>query len=213
MAKSAKAAAQAVASPELHSNPGLVAPGEFEDFYREAYREVVKAAMIAGATREEAEDAASKTFLRMLERWPVDGTPLRYARTAVLHNFIQGKTRGTARVTRRLIERGHIPPYEGAIDAELSAREGREWIADVLSELSGTQREVMERIADGLTYEEIAEDLGRSREVVRRRLCDARARLVQILNPDGESMQPNLQRHAPPGRRPDDRQEQLRHAP
>jgi hypothetical protein len=71
----------------------------------------------------------------------------------------------------------------------------------------------MERIADGLSYEEIAQDLGKSREVVRSRLCDARARLIQILNPDGGSAgrpRPATARHSPEGAH--DWQERPRHA-
>jgi hypothetical protein len=101
----------------------------------------------------------------------VNGTPVLYARRAVVNNFIQDKTRGTAR--------GSPAP-----------------------ELPRSQREVMERIADGLSYEEIAQDLGKSREVARSRLCDARARLIQILNPDGGSAgrpRPATARHSPEG--------------
>jgi RNA polymerase sigma factor (sigma-70 family) len=193
------ATAQAVASRQSVPCSSLGIPGGFGIFYRSSYKEVVKAAMIAGATIEEAEDAASRTFVAMLRKWPVDGVPLAYARKAVVSNFIQDKTRGTARVARRLIERGHAPHQEGAEDAGFSAAESEEWIAGVLSELPPSQREVMERIAGGLTYEEIAEDLGRSREVVRRRLCDARARLVRILNPDGSrARQPPLAAERPP---------------
>jgi RNA polymerase sigma factor (sigma-70 family) len=179
----------AVSSPGL--DPGAARlPEGFEDFYRSSYREVVRAALIAGATSEEAEDAVSKTMTEMLGIWPVPGHPLRYARKAVVHNFIKDKTRGTARVARRLVERGHVTPHNGNEDQRLTAQEGREWTASVLSELTEAQREVMQLIADGLTYEEIAEALGKSRDVIRRRLSDARARLVNILNPDGEFRQP-----------------------
>ena len=142
--------------------------------------------MIAGATFAQAEDAASETFVYMLRRWPVNGSPLAYARRAVVSAFLKDKTRGTSRVARRLIERGPASVRrEGAEDPGLSTLEGHGWLADVLSQLTPAQREVMERIARGLTNEEIAEELGRSQDVVRRRLCDARARLVQILNLDG----------------------------
>lgn len=196
------------AAPQLECCPCAVGSlAGFEDFYRGSYREVVKAAMIAGATRVEAEDAASRTFLRMLERWPVSGAPLGYARKAVVHNFIQDKTRGTARVAHRLVERGHVSvwSHEGEEDAGFTAREDQEQIAAILSGLPMAQREVMRRITDGLTYEEIADDLGVSREVVRRRLCDARARLVTILDPDGGPRQPRPSTaRSPQGRRPDD---------
>jgi RNA polymerase sigma factor (sigma-70 family) len=172
----------------------------FEAFYRDAYREVVKTAMIAGATLEEAEDAASRTFLAMAQRWPVDGAPLMYARKAVVNNFIRDKTRGSARVVQRLVERGPASLHEeGADDTELSTVEGRSWVADVLSELTPAQLEVMERITDGLTTEEIANDLGKSQAAVRRHLCDARARLVQIMNPDGsKAAQPRPAPERPP---------------
>jgi RNA polymerase sigma factor (sigma-70 family) len=180
--------AQTLAPQPFAPRSGPEAFDGFVPFYRDSYREVVKRAMIAGATPEEAEDAASKTFLDMLQRWPVDGFPLMYARTAVVTNFIKDKTRGNRRVARRLIERGPASLHrEGTEDAELSSLEGHDWVADVLSQLTPAQREVMERIARGLTNEEITADLGKSQDVVRRRLCDARGRLVQILNPDGST--------------------------
>jgi RNA polymerase sigma factor (sigma-70 family) len=183
-------AARAVASPRrLDPLPPALLEG-FEDFYRSSYREVMRAAMIAGATTEEAEDALSKTLTEMLRIWPVTGRPLSYARKAVVHNFIKDKTRGTARVASRLVERGHVMPHEGAEDQRLAAPEGREWIAGVLSELTPAQREVMRLVADGHSCEEIAETIGKSGDVVRRRLSDARARLVKILNPDGEFRRP-----------------------
>jgi DNA-directed RNA polymerase specialized sigma24 family protein len=96
----------------------------FDDFYRSSYRELVKAAMFAGATFDEAEDAVSKSLTEMLRRWPVPGHPLRYARKAVIHNFIKDKARGTTRVASRLVERGHVNHHEGAEDRQLTAREG-----------------------------------------------------------------------------------------
>jgi RNA polymerase sigma factor (sigma-70 family) len=162
----------------------------FDAFFIRSYRNVCKTVMIAGATPDEAEDAASTAFLYMLQRLqagrPVSGFPLRYARTAAVNAFIKEKTRGSSRVAQRLIARQPASLHEE--DAKLSILEGQEWVAGVLGQLTPAQREVMERIARGLTYEEIAEDLGKSKDVVRRRLCDARARLIQILNPDGSAV-------------------------
>jgi RNA polymerase sigma factor (sigma-70 family) len=177
--------AQPDSALEPQQSAAKVAPGEFEAFYRVSYQEVVKAAMTAGATIDEAADAASRTYIAMLERWPVPGPPLLYARRAVVHNFIKDKTRGTRRVAQRLFDRGPELHQEGAADPRLTDLEGLDWVKDALAELSPAQREVMERIACGLTHEEIARDLGKSQEVVRRRLCDARARLVRVINPDG----------------------------
>jgi RNA polymerase sigma factor (sigma-70 family) len=184
--RSKNEAANSVTSRQQPADsPGRAFPG-FEDFYRDSYREVVKAAMIVGAKLEEADDAASKAFLEMLERWPVQGTPLSYARKAAVSNFIKNKTRGTSRVAQRLTERGPAGLHrEGDDDSGLLVLEGQEWVKGVLGQLPPREREVMERIARGLGYDEIAAELGKSREVVRRRLCDARGRLVRVLDKDG----------------------------
>ncbi len=166
------------------------APEGFEDFFRSAWRELIKHAMVVGATRDEAEDAASQTMLEMLRRWPVQPHPLGYARRAVVSNYIKARTRGDQRIAQRLIERGHVPHQEGAVDSRLTASEDDEWAAGVLSLLPPAQREVMERITQGHSRDETLAVLGKSSETVRRNLCDARVRLRQLLHPDGELKQP-----------------------
>lgn len=187
-----------VAVPAIDPRPdpiALVPPplDGFEDFYRASYRDLVVAAMIAGATPEEAKDAASTTMAEMLKRWPVPGHPLRFARKAVVNNFIKAKTRGIPRVASRLVERGHVPHSEGAVDESLTALDDCDWVADVLSNLPPGQREVMQCIADGLDREEIAKLLGKTPATIRRRICDARARLAQLLSPDGDYKQQERQ--------------------
>jgi hypothetical protein len=61
-------AAQAVASMA----PGILPPSGpdgFDEFFRGSFREVVRAAMYAGATLQEAEDAANEALLGMLLHW------------------------------------------------------------------------------------------------------------------------------------------------
>lgn len=63
----------------------------------------------------------------------------------------------------------------------------------MLSCLPRAQREVMEVmecIAGGLDRDEIAEVLGKTKEAIRRTLCDARRRLREELHPNGEHKQP-----------------------
>ena len=163
--------------------PGPVSPA---DFYRASFRELVRTAMTAGATKAEAEDAASRTLSDILAAWAGREYTLSYARKAVVHNFIKDKTRGPGRVARRMIERGSVPIREGAEDSRLTELEDSQWVAAVLAILPPAQREVMECIAAGLDRDEIAETLGKSKEAVRRNLCDARARLAAELHPDGE---------------------------
>jgi RNA polymerase sigma factor (sigma-70 family) len=168
------------------------APDGYEEFFRSSFRELVRAAMYAGATLQEAEDAADKTLTEMLRRWGTNKQPLAYARKATVHIFIKDKTRGTSRVARRLIERGY----------QLTAWEDEEWVAYVLSSLPSAQHEVMELTAQGLDRDEIAKTLGKTRETIRRILCDARARLSRELNPAGERRQdPARQRRLQPSRR------------
>lgn len=183
------AARRASVSPAADTRP--LAPEGFEGFFSTSFRELVRTAMTAGAKQEEAEDAAAKTLTEMLPAWPIPGNPLAYARQAAVHNFIKDKTRGNRRVAQRLIDRGHVPHQEGAEDGQLTVWEDDRWVADVLSVLPPEQRRVMECIAQGLDREEIAEALGKSRAAVRRSLCDARARLAELLNPDGEPRQPS----------------------
>jgi RNA polymerase sigma factor (sigma-70 family) len=188
LAEPNQTAAQAVASPAADTWPSP--PAGFEEFFRASFRELVKTAMYTGATQQEAEDAAAKTLAEMLPRWTTRQHSLAYARQAAVHNFIKDKTRGTRRVARRLIDRGHVPHQEGAEDNRLTAWEDAEWVADVLSCLPRAQREVMECIATGLDRDEIAQTLGKTKEVIRRHLCDARTRLADELHPDGEHKQP-----------------------
>jgi RNA polymerase sigma factor (sigma-70 family) len=182
------AAAQAAVSPMSRTRPS-VAPAGFEEFFRSSFRELVRAAMYAGATAEDGQDAASKTLADMLQRWDTCGPSLAYARKATVHNFIKAKTRGINRVARRLVERGHVPGHEGDEDRQLTAWEDEEWVAAVLSTLPPAQREVMELIVEGFDRDEIAEAVGKTREAVRRNLSDARARLSRELNQDGSLKQ------------------------
>jgi DNA-directed RNA polymerase specialized sigma24 family protein len=191
-----QAAGQAVATPAAGARP--TAPPEFEVFFRTSFPEVVGTAMIAGATRQEAEDAADTALADMFPGWAVTvhENPLAYARQAAVHHFIKAKTRGDPRVIRRLIERGRVPLREGVEDPRLNELEDSEWVASVLSLLPRAQRAVMQCIADGIPRAEIAENLGMSREAVRRNLCDARARLAELLHPDGELKQPPMSSRA-----------------
>jgi len=179
-------AARVAAAAVVNVQP--LAPPRFEAFFRESFREVVRAAMIAGATLEEAQDAAARTLAGMLPAWGAYEHPLAYARRAAVHNF-KDKTRGSRRLIQRLVERGDFPA-EGAEDRGLTDFEDRDWVADVLSILPPAQREVMECIAAGMDRDEIAATLGKTKEAVRQNLCSARARLAKVLHPDGEYKQP-----------------------
>jgi RNA polymerase sigma factor (sigma-70 family) len=185
-----QAAAQAVAPPQPDPRPVVPPPLGFDDFFRAAWRPLIRTAVVYGATLQEAEDAAAEALTYMLPRWPIPDTPMAYARKAALNYFFKSRTRGDLRVAQRLIERGHVPHHEGDEDGRLTELEDSEWVNEVLSQLSSGQREVLGHVADGLTYKEIAEIIGKSDETVRQRVCAARARLKKILTPGGEYRQP-----------------------
>ncbi len=184
MPETNQSAAQAI-SPEIASRSA--APAGFEEFFSGTYRELVKTAMDAGATKPEAEDAVSKAMIEMLPKWRTGMRPtLKYMRKAVVHNYVKGRVRGQPRVVRRLIERGHIAWHESAEDGRLTAWEDEEWLDQVLTCLPPAQREVMECIARGIARDDIPEVLGKSPATIRRHLCDARVRLRAELDPDPE---------------------------
>ena len=183
------------------SNDRPPVPKGFEAFYRASFTNLVTVAMYAGATLEEGEDAAAKALEETLRNWDAIERPFAWARKATVHNFIKERDRGPARVARRLFQQRCIPHWEGAEDSQLTAWEDDEWVASVLSSLPPAQREVMELFVKQLDRDEIAQALGKTKEAIRRNLCDARARLARELNPDGERRQnPGSEYHRQPRR-------------
>jgi RNA polymerase sigma-70 factor (ECF subfamily) len=165
--------------PELRPDP----PSGFEQFYRTAYREVLKTAMYVGATEQEAADAAAETMEEILRRWEEIGKPLAYARRAVVNNFLKDRTRGPERIRRRLAERGEVTP-EAEAGTGLTQWEDRQWVTQLLEALPMAQRVVMAFIIDGFTPAEVASLLGKNQAAIRQNLRAARQRLAQTLGHD-----------------------------
>jgi DNA-directed RNA polymerase specialized sigma24 family protein len=102
------------------SQPGQAAAGavpppgdfEFDSFFRGSYKNLVRAVWLAGATREEAEDAVSDAMVYMLRRQhdgkPVSGDLAAYARTAAINYFIRAKGRGADGI-RRVVASDRVP--------------------------------------------------------------------------------------------------------
>jgi RNA polymerase sigma-70 factor (ECF subfamily) len=162
-------------------------PLGFDDLFRDSMRDLVRAAMYLGATKEEAEDAVVKAFTEMLPRWEEIDHPRAYARHAVLSNFVKERQRDQARVALRMIERGIIPRQEGVEDAQLTLWEDDDWLDQqlrvLLDSLPPAQREVMQWAILELSSSEIATVLGKTPEAVRRNLSDARRRLEMTHEP------------------------------
>ncbi len=147
---------------------------EFDEFFRQHYRNMIRNAMYAGATKEEAEDAVSDAMLGMLGRWCTLSNPVAYARRAVLNSFV--KVRQRERRRAELLAAEPKPSVHGE-DAGLTLWEDRQWVAQLLNSLPERQREVMALVVDGIEPRDIAELLGRSAAAVRQNLLEARKRL------------------------------------
>ena len=172
----------AVTSPRLGPFPPLPPQG-YEDFYEASFNDLVKTAMYAGANEAEADDAAQKTLLDMYTKWPVPGYPLKYARKAVVNNFINSKTRGRDLIDR-LIAGGYAPRHEAELATRLDDLEGQERVEALLSVLTASQAEVMRCVMNGFNPTETAELLSKTPGTVRKTLFDARSRLIELLNSD-----------------------------
>jgi RNA polymerase sigma factor (sigma-70 family) len=156
-------------------------------FFHKTYTPLIRVAMYYGASEQEAQDAVATTMEDVLRRWgEIDNRP-QYARTATISNFIKHKTRGSARLRRRIIEHGYSAPESGP-DEALTAWEERQWVTQLLESLPLAQREVMALIVDGYASTEIARLLGKTPETVRKNIQLARTRLKHLLarSPEGE---------------------------
>ncbi|OLE27776.1 MAG: hypothetical protein AUG44_09310 [Actinobacteria bacterium 13_1_20CM_3_71_11] len=170
----------AQAGPAPRVEPRAAPAQGFAVFFKASYRELVKAAMYAGATRHQADEAAAAATREVLRRWDELDNPLAYARRAVISNFIKEKTRDLERDRRRQLER-NAGTSEGREDPGLTVWENREWVLQMLRSLPAGQRDVMAFIVDGFTPTEIATLLGRSPAAIRQSLHDARLRLKETL--------------------------------
>jgi len=178
--------AQATVTPPVQVRS--TAPVGFVRFYREHFRTLLKTAMYAGATREQAEEATQKAMHEVLRRWDDIGDQAAYGCRAVISNFIKAKTHGLDRIRVRQVERGAGTAL-GRDDAALTMWEDREWVIFLLNSLPTEQRKVMAFVVDGFSPSEIAVMLGRSPEAVRQSLLEARKRLKQAIKDEGAAEQ------------------------
>lgn len=189
-----KGLAQATPTPRVERRTGVLE--EFSEFYRAEYRTLLQAAMYAGASRHEADEATATAMKEVLMRWSKLENPLAYARRAVISNFLKEKTRNLDRIRRRQVEK-HAGTAECREDPGMTVWEDREWVMQMLDSLPPGQRDVMAFIVDGFTPTEIAALLGRSPAAIRQSLRDARLRLTEALRRERAAEQAPLPRLSP----------------
>jgi RNA polymerase sigma factor (sigma-70 family) len=155
-------------------------PSGFEEFYRAAYRPLVRDVIFAGGKPHEAEDAVSTAMTEVLQRWETIENPAAYARRAAINNLIKDKQRGLPRIQKRLIQQGQVAP-EHDLDPGLTVWEQPEWVTLLLKSLPPAQREVLACMVDMFAPREIAQLLGKTEAAVRQNLRAARKRLADCL--------------------------------
>jgi RNA polymerase sigma factor (sigma-70 family) len=150
---------------------------EFNAFFTNYYREVVRHVMYLGGSKEEAEDAAATAFLATYQRWNDIGEHGAYTKVAARNAFLRLRAG-----TPRFLAANDFPELcDHAAKAELDAWEEQEWVEEVLSSLTSAQRATMRLLLDGLSRSEIAVTLGKTPGAVRKMLLDARQRLRPIV--------------------------------
>jgi DNA-binding NarL/FixJ family response regulator len=167
------AVAQVRIAPAQRADP---APEGFVEFFQEHYRTLVRAAMYAGATGMEADEATQTTMGELLSRW------------ANLDD------RGQDRLRVRQMRRTPAGPPARDTPA-LTLWEDREWVLQLLASLPPEQGKVMAFVVDGFKPAEIADLLGRSSDAVRQSLREARIRLRRALESEqAAGLQPGAKR-------------------
>jgi RNA polymerase sigma-70 factor (ECF subfamily) len=152
---------------------------ESDEFFREHYRPLLRAAMYAGASLQEAEDAVMTVMEDVLLRWDAIDQPAAYARRAVMHAFLKARERGLDRIRRRQVERRDVP--RDGEDPALTVWTDQQWIAQLLGTLPPAQRDVIDGVLADLTTAEISVLLGKTPAAVRQNLHAARQRLKAAL--------------------------------
>jgi RNA polymerase sigma factor (sigma-70 family) len=152
---------------------------DFEEFYRQHYRPLIKIVLLAHGSIEEAEDAVNDTMVEMLRNWAKISYPKTYACRAVASNFIKRRMRDRQQVPR-MIEGGHVT-RDADDGIESCVWEEQEWVVQLLNSLPAAQREVLALIYDQLSIQEVAELLGKTPEAIRKNLQLARQRLMSDL--------------------------------
>jgi RNA polymerase sigma factor (sigma-70 family) len=169
----------------MTSRSGVTVVGgvDFEALYRAKRSALVRFVRLAGATEEEANDAAQTAFAALLQvTYPIR-EPMGWLCRTALNDFRRSNLRVPSR-RRKVVERP-IPPREipepsasvpSAAEVAALGDQARGVLAE-LARLPGKQRQVMVAHYDGLSHEQIAELLGMGTDAVRQNLSRARKAL------------------------------------
>ncbi|MEV0326433.1 sigma-70 family RNA polymerase sigma factor [Micromonospora echinospora] len=156
-------------------HPMGAAPPELVVFLRDSYRPLMRAAMLAGASKDEAHDAIQDAMIGIAKHWRTIDDPMPYARRAVINNVRKiwlSTHRRAVRRTRYLVKNFERPPDQPSV------WDDRDVFEDMLSKLTPSQRDIVRELLEGFTQAEVADLLGRSHDAVRTALTAIRKRLI-----------------------------------
>ena len=159
----------------------LIDPQAFSGLYTRYLSPVYRYCYGRLGNREEAEDATSLVFTRVLVALPTyRGGSFRSWLFAIAHNVVLNNWRDR-RSTESLELAPDIADGAAALDDLAEESERRHSVQRVLASLSEEQRHVLELRLAGLTGPEIAAALGRSHGAVRTTQCRALTQLRRLL--------------------------------
>jgi RNA polymerase sigma-70 factor (ECF subfamily) len=155
-------------------------PLEFAVFFREEYRKLFHALILACGDRAEAEDIAQDAFVTVFDRW--DRVGAMSSPGGYLYAVAFNERRRRAR--RAALWRRHRQQVELADDASVAAI-ARADIQRALQQLTREQRDALVLVEFvGLTSEEAAEVLGVAAPAIRSRVHRARLYLREEWSDD-----------------------------
>lgn len=159
---------------------------DLEQVYREQYRSLVGFIAKRTGDRARAEELAQEAFVRAIQSRPQHPRSWLYA---VATNLVRddarraGVTRRHLRIVRQQAEHRRDVP---AADTMWTRGEDGARLRTALASLAERDRNALLLKEDGLSYDEIADQLGLSRGSIGTTLARARKRLVSAWEGDGE---------------------------
>ena len=154
--------------------------GDFTDFYRAEYQNVVRFLLYSGVQPDAAEDAAQGAFASMLGNWESIDQPKAYIKVTALRiafRFHRKNAREqlmTDELVRQAIDLAAVSDETAAVDERIT-------VARALTHLPPGQAAVLALTLEDHTPQEIGDKLGVEPATVRSNLRHARARLREFM--------------------------------
>ncbi|WP_275477356.1 RNA polymerase sigma factor [Streptomyces roseifaciens] len=163
----------------------------FAAFFTAEYPRVVHSLMRAGATYEEAEDAAQDAMQELLRNWPGCKSPAGWVRKVAWHAYCKKAERNR----RRLALESRSARLSGPASPDRAEPDEHEKVLEILRGLPPRQGQVLALHLDGYSAQETAELLSVKASTVRSNLRHAIATLRSLLdNYEGQEGGPRVRK-------------------